>query len=155
MPGFCLGVPYATVIDFSLLAQVTPAPAGAVGAHVGAAGGHAAAAVQKLPSASSTLSPEIQKLIAGSQFAHKSTLAINAPWLTHTFAAIFLILAVGLVVLLAFQTTKQEGLSGTIGGRVESAYRPRLGFDQQLARLTSYVAIGMVFFAVILSITGI
>jgi preprotein translocase subunit SecG len=59
------------------------------------------------------------------------------------------------VLLLAVQTTKQEGLSGTIGGRVESAYRPRLGFDQQLQRLTSFVAIGMVFFAVILSITGI
>ncbi len=107
------------------------------------------------PHASATLNPEILKQLQAFQFAHKSGLAANAPWLTHTFAALFLILAVGLILLLAFQTTKQEGLSGTIGGRVESAYRPRLGFDQQLARLTSFVAIGMVFFAVVLSITGI
>jgi protein translocase SecG subunit len=138
----------------SLVAQVTPAPAGAAGALHGAAAA-GAAAVHKVPTVNATLSPELLKQLQAFQYAHKSALATNVPWLTHTFAAIFLILAVGLVVLLAFQTTKQEGLSGTIGGRVESAYRPRLGFDQQLARLTSYVAIGMVFFAVILSITGI
>ncbi len=118
------------------------------GAPLGAAG-------KSLPNPSATLNPEVLKQLQAFQFAHKSGLAANAPWLTHTFAASFLILAVGLVLLLAFQTTKQEGLSGTIGGRVESAYRPRLGFDQQLARLTSYVAIAMVFFAVVLSITGI
>jgi protein translocase SecG subunit len=117
---------------------------------------HAAAAGSgKVPAASATLSPELLKQLQGFQFTHKTLLQQNAPWLTHTFAALFLFLAVSLVLLLAVQTTKQEGLSGTIGGRVESAYRPRLGFDQQLARLTSYVAIGMVFFAVVLSITGI
>ena len=45
----------------------------------------------------------------------------------------FVTCAVSLIVLLAVQTTKQEGLSGTIGGRVESAYRTRLGVDPQLA----------------------
>ncbi len=114
-----------------------------------------AAATRTIPNGSATLSPDILKQIQALQFPHKSSLAANAPWLTHTFAALFLVCAAGLVVLLAFQTTKQEGLSGQIGGRVEAAYRPRLGFDQQLARFTSWVAIGMVFFAVILSITGI
>lgn len=111
----------------------------------------------KAPAAAASLSPEVAAQLATFQFAnaHKTALQLNAPWLTHTFAALFLVLAVSLVFLLAIQTTKQEGLSGTIGGRVESAYRPRLGFDQQLSRLTSYVAIGMVFFAVVLSITGI
>jgi len=128
----------------SLLAQVTPPPLGAIP--------NAAAGAAKTAGGTNPAGPAPELL---ARFTHKSALAANAPWLTHTFAALFLILAVGLVVLLAFQTTKQEGLSGTIGGRVESAYRPRLGFDQQLARLTSYVAIGMVFFAVVLSITGI
>jgi protein translocase SecG subunit len=85
----------------------------------------------------------------------KTPLAENFPWLTHSFAAIFILLAISLIVLLAFQTTKQEGLSGTIGGRVESAYRPRLGFDQQLARTTSWVAIAFVFFGFLLSLSGI
>jgi len=85
----------------------------------------------------------------------KTTLATNAAWLTHSLAGIFVFLAVSLIVLLALQTTKQEGLSGTIGGRVEAAYRPRLGFDQQLARLTSWVAIGFVFVGFLLSLSGI
>jgi protein translocase SecG subunit len=120
-----------------------------------AAASTAEAAKAAVPKATATLNPEVLEKLQSFQFAHKTPLQSNAPWLTHTFAALFLLLAVGLVVLLAFQTTKQEGLSGTIGGRVESNYRPRLGFDQQLARLTSYVALGMVFFAVVLSITGI
>jgi len=114
-----------------------------------------AAGPLRAPTPGATLNPTVLKQLQAFEFAHKSGLAANAPWLTHAFAAFFLILAVGLVLLLAIQTTKQEGLSGTIGGRVESSYRPRLGFDQQLARLTSYVALAMVFFAVVLSITGI
>jgi len=140
-------LPFAT----TLLAAATTT-AGALATPLAAGG---AANPKGVPSASATLNPEVLRSLQTFQFAHKSGLAMNAPWLTHTFAALFLVLAVGLVLLLAFQTTKQEGLSGTIGGRVESAYRPRLGFDQQLARLTSYVALAMVFFAVVLSITGI
>ncbi len=130
----------------TLLAAATPVPFGAV---------TAAPAPRGAPNASATLSPQVYQQLQNLGVTHKTALAANLPWLTHTFATLFVILAVGLVFLLAVQTTKQEGLSGTIGGRVESAYRPRLGFDQQLSRLTSYVAIGFVFFAIALSITGI
>jgi protein translocase SecG subunit len=147
-------------LDHSLLAAVTPPPAGAAAAlphaasHAATAAGHAAPAAGALPATSATLSPQVLQQL-GLNFGHKTALAQHAPWLTHTFAALFMICAVSLIILLACQTTKQEGLSGTIGGKVESAYRPRLGFDQQLQRLTSYVAIGFVFFAVVLSIAGI
>ena len=83
-----------------------------------------------------------------------SPLAQHAPWLTHSFAGLFVILGVLLVVLLALQTTKQEGLSGTVGGRVESTTR-RLGLDAQIARVTQFVAIAFVFFATIISLSGI
>ncbi len=79
----------------------------------------------------------------------------HVPWLTHGVAGIFLICAVSLVVLLAVQTTKQEGLSGSIGGRVESAYRGRLGAEEQLKRLTGWVAVGFAATGFILAITGI
>lgn len=75
-------------------------------------------------------------------------------WATHTVAGIFLIAAVLLVILLAMQTTKQEGLSGTIGGRVESAYA-RPGGEEQLKRLTNFTAVVFVVTAFILSLTGI
>jgi protein translocase SecG subunit len=124
--------------DLSLiLAAATPA-----------AGKAPAAAVTAPP-----LPPDVQNF----QFsaASKTSLALNYPWITHTLAGLFVFLAIALVVLLAVQTTKQEGLSGTIGGRVESAYRPRLGFDQQLSRVTSWVAIGFVIIGFLLSLSGI
>ena len=83
-----------------------------------------------------------------------SALAQNAPWLTHTLAGLFIVLGVLLVALLAIQTTKQEGLSGTVGGRVESATR-RLGLDAQIAAVTRTVAVAFAFVALLLSISGI
>jgi protein translocase SecG subunit len=109
------------------------------------------AAANPAPVPAATVIP----LSALAQPVVKTALATNAPWLTHSLAGIFVFLAVALIVLLALQTTKQEGLSGTIGGRVEAAYRPRLGFDQQLSRLTSWVAIGFVFVGFLLSLSGI
>jgi protein translocase SecG subunit len=81
--------------------------------------------------------------------------AQHLPWLTHGIAGIFLIAAISLVFLLAIQTTKQEGLTGSIGGRVESAYRGRLGAEEQLKRLTGVVAVAFVVSAFVLSLTGI
>ncbi len=59
-----------------------------------------------------------------------------------------------LIALLAVQTTKQEGLSGTIGGRVESAYG-RPGGEELLKRWTGFAAVGFVIVGTILSLTGI
>jgi len=75
-------------------------------------------------------------------------------WLTHGIAGIFIVAAIALIVLLAVQTTKQEGLSGTIGGRVESAYS-RMGGEEQLKRLTGFTAVVFVLTGFILSLTGI
>ena len=75
-------------------------------------------------------------------------------WLTHGLGGLFVILAILLVALLAMQTTKQEGLSGTIGGRVESAYG-RPGSEEMLKRWTGMVAVGFVIVGTILSLTGI
>ena len=82
-------------------------------------------------------------------------IAQHAPWLTHGIAGIFILSAVALIFLLAVQTTKQEGLTGSIGGRVESAYRGRLGAEEQLKRLTGIVAVFFVATGFVLSITGI
>ncbi len=107
-----------------------------------------------------TLTPEqirqLQSAAASAAAAGpKSPLALHAAWLTHTFAAIFVLSALLLTLLLAIQTTKQEGLSGTIGGRVESAYKGRVGIDKQLQRFTTGVAITFVLFATLVSLSGI
>ncbi|MGD0967341.1 MAG: preprotein translocase subunit SecG [Candidatus Aquilonibacter sp.] len=86
--------------------------------------------------------------------APQTFLQMHASWLTHGIAGIFVIAAIALVVLLAVQTTKQEGLSGTIGGRVESAYG-RMGAEEQLKRVTGFTAVVFVVTGFILSLTGI
>lgn len=85
----------------------------------------------------------------------QTPVAQHFPWLTHGLAGLFIISAVALVFLLAIQTTKQEGLTGSIGGRVETAYRGRLGAEEQLKRITGFVAAAFVITAFILSLTGI
>lgn len=87
--------------------------------------------------------------------APQTWFALHASWLTHGIAGIFMIASVALIVLLALQTTKQEGLTGSIGGRVESAYHGRLGADEQLKRVTGVVAVVFVVAAFVLSLTGI
>ena len=123
----------------ALLAAATVAPAAA----------KAAAPAVKATSIPLTLPPNFQF-----DTTPHSPLAQNMPWLTHTFAGLFVVLGVLLVVLLAIQTTKQEGLSGTVGGRVESATR-RLGLDAQIARVTQTVAIAFLIVATIVSLSGI
>ena len=114
-----------------------------------------AAAKAVVPAVKATVLP--QALTLPSELLDPSPhsgLALHAPWLTHTFAGLFVVLGVLLVVLLAIQTTKQEGLSGTLGGRVESSTR-RLGLDAQIARVTQFVAIAFVVVATIVSLSGI
>ena len=49
--------------------------------------------------------------------------------------------ALGLIVLVMSQTTKSEGLSGTIGGKMTSSFRGKPGMDDKLADMTKYSAI--------------
>ncbi|HEV8020056.1 MAG TPA: preprotein translocase subunit SecG [Candidatus Lustribacter sp.] len=112
----------------------------------------------KASAAPVTLTPQQLQQMLQSQtltYQHQSPLQMHAPWLTHTLAGLFIVAAIALIGLLAVQTTKQEGLSGTIGGRVDSAYRGRLGFDGQIARVTQAVAIAFVVIATLVSLTGI
>ncbi len=125
----------------ALLAAATPAAAAP------ATAGKAATTVP--------ITPQMLQSLSSMHYQAQTPLQAHAPWLTHTFATIFILAALALIVLLAIQTTKQEGLSGTIGGRVDSAYRGRLGFDGQIAKFTGAVAITFVVIATIVSLSGI
>jgi len=107
------------------------------------------------PGASPVAAPVVPVQVAPSPAAVQTPVAQHFPWLTHGLAGVFIISAIVLVFLLAIQTTKQEGLTGSIGGRVESEYRGRLGAEEQLKRLTGIVAAAFVISAFILSLTGI
>jgi protein translocase SecG subunit len=56
-------------------------------------------------------------------------------------AAIQLIAAIGLVGIVMSQATKSEGLTGTIGGKAESAFRGKPGSEERLGEITKWAAI--------------
>lgn len=114
----------------------------------------AAAAPLKAPVNSATAPPLQVPVAPAQQIVTQTWFQAHAGWLTHTLGALFVISALGLIILLALQTTKQEGLSGTIGGRVESAYG-RPGAEEQLKRVTGVAAVAFVVIGTILSLTGI
>jgi preprotein translocase subunit SecG len=143
---------------FELIAQAAaPAVHAAAGAAHAAAPAAHAAATKTSPEALKLMQQQIQAQLAGQslQYQVRTPLQQHAPWLTHTFAGIFIVAALAFIALLAVQTTKQEGLSGTIGGRVDSNYRGRIGFEGQIARVTQTVAITFVVIATIVSLSGI
>jgi len=70
------------------------------------------------------------------------------PFVLNAVKYLFIISCVALIALMSVQTTKTEGLSGTIGGRSESAYRGRLGLNEQLARVTTVAAIAFIILAI-------
>jgi len=51
-----------------------------------------------------------------------------------------LLSAVFLIVLMALQTTKSEGLGGTIGGKTESSFS-KPGIDEKIDDITKWAAI--------------
>jgi preprotein translocase subunit SecG len=117
-----------------------------------AAATHAAAPAAHAPAKLPPL--QVQQPLPMQPAMPQTMLQAHAGWLTHGLAALFIIAAIALIVLLAVQTTKQEGLSGTIGGRVESAYG-RMGAEEQLKRITGFTAVVFVLTGFILSLTGI
>jgi preprotein translocase subunit SecG len=127
-------------VFFELLAAATPVAAGTAAAAT-------ATAVPQIPL------QNLQQLPL--HYQSQTALQQHAGWLTHTFAGLFVVAALLMIFLLAVQTTKQEGLSGTLGGRVESSYRGRLGLEGQIARVTMVVAVAFVVIATLVSLSGI
>jgi preprotein translocase subunit SecG len=77
------------------------------------------------------------------------TFADHYPGAVLVLQILFMLATVGLIALMSIQTTKTEGLSGSIGGRAEAAYKGRLGFEQQITRVTSATAVVWIVLAVV------
>jgi protein translocase SecG subunit len=57
-----------------------------------------------------------------------------------------------LIGVVMSQTTKSEGLSGTIGGKSQSSFRGKPGMDDKLNLLTKYAAVGWMLTSVLVAI---
>lgn len=59
-------------------------------------------------------------------------------WFLFTIQFLSALVLIGLVMS---QTTKSEGLTGTIGGKMSSSFRGKPGLDDKLADITKWSAI--------------
>ncbi len=59
-----------------------------------------------------------------------------------------------LIVLVISQTTKSEGLTGTIGGKSSSTFRGKPGIDDMLANLTKWSAIAFMVTSILVYYLG-
>jgi preprotein translocase subunit SecG len=62
-------------------------------------------------------------------------------WYVWVVWVIQLLVCVALILAVVSQTTKHEGLGGTIGGTSSTSFRGRPGVDDQIAKLTLYLAV--------------
>jgi len=62
-----------------------------------------------------------------------------------------LAMSVILIGLVMSQTTKSEGLTGTIGGKAQSAFRGKPGLDDKLNLWTRYAAVGWMITAIMVA----
>jgi preprotein translocase subunit SecG len=62
-------------------------------------------------------------------------------WYVWVVWVMQLLVCVGLILAVVSQTTKHEGLGGTIGGATSSTFRGRPGIEDQIAKITMYLAV--------------
>ncbi len=72
----------------------------------------------------------------------------------HVGASILQVLcAIALIFVIAIQTTKNEGLGGTIGGPVTSSFKGKPGFEERLNEMTRYLGIGFFVLSLFVALT--
>jgi protein translocase SecG subunit len=63
------------------------------------------------------------------------------------------LLAVGLIFIVDIQQTKNEGLGGTIGGKVQTSFKGKAGFEERLSDLTRTLGIGFFVVSILVALT--
>ena len=63
------------------------------------------------------------------------------------------LLGIGMIFIVAIQQTKNEGLGGTIGGRVQSSFKGKAGFEERLNDLTRNLGIGFFVVSILVAVT--
>lgn len=67
------------------------------------------------------------------------------------FRILQLLSALVLIGVVMTQATKNEGLSGTIGGKAESAFQGKPGLEDRLAEITKWAAIAFMVISILVA----
>lgn len=62
------------------------------------------------------------------------------------------LLAIGLIFIVDIQQTKNEGLGGTIGGKVSSSFKGLPGVEERLTEITKFLGIGFFVTSILVAI---
>jgi len=57
------------------------------------------------------------------------------------FVTLQMLSAIALIAIVMSQATKSEGLTGTIGGKAESAFQGKPGIEERLGEITKWSAV--------------
>lgn len=61
---------------------------------------------------------------------------------------------IALIVAVMSQTTKSEGLSGTIGGHTSASFKFKPGFEEQLDNITKWCAVVFLVASFLVAVVG-
>jgi protein translocase SecG subunit len=62
------------------------------------------------------------------------------------------LISIALILLVMSQTTKNEGLTGTIGGNVSANFKGKPGFEERLQNYTRYLGISWFVISILVGI---
>lgn len=69
----------------------------------------------------------------------------------YLLLVVYFIVCATLVTLVLVQTSKSEGLTGTLGGTTQSVFRGKRSFEERLNRFTTYIAIMFVALSILIA----
>jgi len=70
----------------------------------------------------------------------------------YILLGVYFLICIALVAAILSQTTKSEGLSGTIGGGApQSVFRGKKGVEEQLQAITNYLAIAFLILSIVIA----
>ena len=67
----------------------------------------------------------------------------------YVINTIHVLTCVAIITAVLLQTSKSEGLSGTLGGKTSSSLGTKVGFEKQLEVITQYVAGAFLFVSIL------
>lgn len=72
---------------------------------------------------------------------------------TLQYVVLFVYFAVcaALIFLVLVQTSKSEGLTGTLGGSTQSVFKGKKSFEEQMNKITTYVAVLFVALSIVIA----
>ena len=76
-----------------------------------------------------------------------------AHWLNILAGFVQVLLAIALIFIVDIQNSKNEGLGGTIGGRVQTSFKGKAGFEDRLNDLTRNLGIGFFVVSILVAVT--